>query len=712
MRSQFELFYSSYKRIAFTLLIFSFFITPLSCTGRYDKTEEKNLINELYSANFFQVLNPQNKLLEKLNNTDDGSLYYIGLYLKQDRSTRGSAKEFFNYASKHSKAPYNKLARDQLYLLSANDEKLKIISDIIDDKTISFKEKDKAQEKRKRLFFLLKKFNKLDKSPAEYLASIKLDSELNRRLESLFLEKDNKTIKKAEKTNKGFKKITKARILVSKRQYDAAWEIFLPILESKETYKYIESRNILSDLGKAAVFSSGNYEEKAELFEKLLRNIEEKSFEVNFKKMQKYMYAFYTARLNLKLQKTENTEKAIDFFKHSLNYATTESDFDNSLWYYLDTLKEKSFNKFFEELCKSSKDWKDAYFYEDLVAYTSMQLVKRKDEKRFKEFTNSIEKTDLREAQARNSYVLARLNEVKRNQVNNQDLYARVCDRQHNFFYYKILADYSLNKSQIKYSDELIFSYSRYGNAVQPENRFPAEQCLKVLNGLVKYKLYSEIYRHIYAIYSGISVEQAENFAKILAEQKYYPESIKVMNFALRRNNAEASKAQLKLIYPRPYQKEVKKYAKEFNVPEYLLFGLIRSESFFRAKVRSHAGAIGLSQLMKPTAKDIARRLKIKEYDLEDPNTNIKFGAYYLSKMIAGKDGNIMAALFSYNAGPNAVRRWQRKFKNFPNDLFLELVPYNETRGYGRKVFTASTIYAELYYGKKYSEVVKEFFRF
>ena len=148
---------------------------------------------------------------------------------------------------------------------------------------------------------------------------------------------------------------------------------------------------------------------------------------------------------------------------------------------------------------------------------------------------------------------------------------------------------------------------------------------------------------------------------------------------------------------------------------EEIMYALIRTESFFDANIKSSAGAIGLTQLMIPTATDIARKLRIPEYSLENPEQNIQFGTYYISELIHRLDGNVLPAFFSYNAGITRVRRWLKTSKiefnntqSLPIDLFLETVPYEETRGYGRKLIAAASLYGWLYYNKSVYEVVSD----
>ena len=127
---------------------------------------------------------------------------------------------------------------------------------------------------------------------------------------------------------------------------------------------------------------------------------------------------------------------------------------------------------------------------------------------------------------------------------------------------------------------------------------------------------------------------------------------------------------------------------------------------------------------MEATANDEARKLKLDEnYDIFDPETNIRMGLHYLSSLISRTDdNNELLALYAYNAGLTNVRNWVRRFKNdwsttgrtahkpagISMDLFLESLPFAETREYGRKVIGAATMYAWLYEKKLPGETVRE----
>lgn len=138
----------------------------------------------------------------------------------------------------------------------------------------------------------------------------------------------------------------------------------------------------------------------------------------------------------------------------------------------------------------------------------------------------------------------------------------------------------------------------------------------------------------------------------------------------------------------------------EFNFEPLLLYSLIRQESFFEGFIVSSAGAKGLMQIMPATGEEIANILKwptnYQESDLYRPIINIRMGTSYLSRMRTYFDNDIFAALAAYNAGPGNVSNWMEKADNDP-DLFLEIIPFEETRRYLRNIYTFYRIYETLY---------------
>lgn len=691
------------KYILYVFILLLCCISNASCAGKYDETEEHALIEALYAGNFLQIQNHNSTALKKLQNTGAGSVYYAGLYLKDSNIWENSktAKRYFEYASKHSPFPYNIFADEEVYELSSNEEKLKIIESLLKTENLSSEKKENAIYKRRKLLLLLNRFHEeKDISLSEYYSSIKLDTETVEVFETLKVQNKNPALN-------DFFNLTEIRVLAFKKEYQKAWQLFKPFIENGI---YPKERIILSDMGKTAVYGSENYAEDAELFEKTLIELEalidknntEKEMNGEMLLTEKYMFAFYAARLYLKSAKPAATDKAATLFKKASQYAPSSEDFDNALWYVLETLKTKSFTLFFQEFCASVHLWKNAYIYEDFAAYICMKLTAAEDWNNLKKLYDAIIKTNLIDAQARIAYILARSNTLAEKEE--KKLLTDAFAKDHSFFYYKAMAAYRLGLpiTASIYVKKIPRKEDVYG--------ISSDQAMQVLKGLAKYKLYSRIYQTIVRIYPQIKTDEAAEFASLLYKNNLYADSMKTMSFAIKSEGSQFSEEHLQFVYPRPYLEAVRKYAAEYHLPEYLLFALIRSESYFKASVVSHAGAVGLAQLMKSTAADIARRLKVEIYDLHDPSVNIRFGAFYLAEMIRKNAGNIMTALFSYNAGPNAVKRWIKQSGSLPADLFLESLAYTETRGYGRNVLAACIMYGVLYYGKNYTELIEEIF--
>jgi len=139
---------------------------------------------------------------------------------------------------------------------------------------------------------------------------------------------------------------------------------------------------------------------------------------------------------------------------------------------------------------------------------------------------------------------------------------------------------------------------------------------------------------------------------------------------------------------------------------EHVLYGLIRSESYFRPAVVSHAGAIGLAQLMPPTAAEVARKLRIDSYNLEDPADNIRLGSAHFAGLLRTLNGRILPSVFAYNAGLTRMRAWEKAAPGFPDDLLLESLSIEETRQYGRNVLWAAVEYGMLRYGQDPREIL------
>jgi soluble lytic murein transglycosylase len=145
----------------------------------------------------------------------------------------------------------------------------------------------------------------------------------------------------------------------------------------------------------------------------------------------------------------------------------------------------------------------------------------------------------------------------------------------------------------------------------------------------------------------------------------------------------------LRIAFPFPYQELVRREADEWGVDPIMLAALIRQESAFKADIVSHAGAIGLMQVMPPTGAQLARVHGPDGFSadaLANPEVNLHLGSAFLVDMTRRFDGTLPLVLSAYNAGPSRAVRW-RTFPEVVDELrFTERIPFVETRGYVKNV--------------------------
>lgn len=153
-------------------------------------------------------------------------------------------------------------------------------------------------------------------------------------------------------------------------------------------------------------------------------------------------------------------------------------------------------------------------------------------------------------------------------------------------------------------------------------------------------------------------------------------------------------------IYPFPFSSLIQTWSQQHQLNPLLVTALMRQESRFEPDIRSSAGAIGLMQVLPSTADWIVAQLGESSSDiekkLETPSENIKLGTWYLDYTHREYNDNSMFAVASYNAGPGAVADWVARGYNDP-DVFVENIPFSETKGYVAAVFGGYWNYMRLY---------------
>ena len=157
-----------------------------------------------------------------------------------------------------------------------------------------------------------------------------------------------------------------------------------------------------------------------------------------------------------------------------------------------------------------------------------------------------------------------------------------------------------------------------------------------------------------------------------------------------------------KLFFPQKFSEQVERSSKEFGVDEALIYSVIKNESGFRPEVESHAGAVGLMQLMPSTFDWLQEKLDGEiTHDvtaLKNPDINIRYGTYFLSILLERYGGDIRTVSAAYNAGTSAVDGWLGDAQYSSNGTTLTRIPYDETSHYADKVEKTYEMYKKLYY--------------
>ena len=152
------------------------------------------------------------------------------------------------------------------------------------------------------------------------------------------------------------------------------------------------------------------------------------------------------------------------------------------------------------------------------------------------------------------------------------------------------------------------------------------------------------------------------------------------------------------LRYMTPFRDQFALAAREQGVDPALLFGIARQESRFVPDIVSSAGAVGLMQLMPPTARWVAKQLNRTDYQpwqISDVEINTQFGAFYFRYWLDRLDRVPALAAAAYNAGPNRAQAW-RGGATLEGAVWVETIPFNETRDYVKKVLANTMLYAHL----------------
>lgn len=233
----------------------------------------------------------------------------------------------------------------------------------------------------------------------------------------------------------------------------------------------------------------------------------------------------------------------------------------------------------------------------------------------------------------------------------------------------KMNAPYKLTDKEAPVDEKLYFIFKTH----------PAVQRAKELLALERIKDARREWRHVTGKLSTTGLIAA---AKLAESWGWHDQAI----FTLARTGYWDD---MKLRFPLEHEEFVEKSASNNRLQDAWVWAIMRQESAFMEDAHSSAGAKGLMQLMPATGRAMSR---YKRPDLMDPETNIELGSRYLRKVLGDFDRHRVLATAAYNAGPHRVKRWLPE-DMLPADIWIELIPFKETRTYVRRVLTYQVIY-------------------
>ena len=171
-----------------------------------------------------------------------------------------------------------------------------------------------------------------------------------------------------------------------------------------------------------------------------------------------------------------------------------------------------------------------------------------------------------------------------------------------------------------------------------------------------------------------------------------------LISMGIRTANIAEATDHLHLRFPIAYEPQFRRAGSVAALPVPLLIAIARQESALEANARSSADARGLMQLLPSTARIVARRARKpapSANQLFDPGTNISLGSYHLAWLMARYEGQTPLAIAAYNAGEHRVDRWIKKAEGVPMDVWVEQIPFRETRNYVKNVLAFRHVYAQ-----------------
>jgi len=475
--------------------------------------------------------------------------------------------------------------------------------------------------------------------------------------------------------------------------------------------------DLIADLGRAYQYTPSSRDEGLRLFKSWAELLDGQKEDETTRKC-KYFINFFAGRIER--ERTRYAEST-EYFKRALVFAPDELQSDACNWYVLMNTMAVSPVAVMRQALATMSQWNDVNYFSDVLDSLACHFIGRRQWDNILELFYGLEAIGPGISLAQYAWILGRA--VQEGYIKTDHL--RTAGSAENFF--RIAFE---NGKDSFYYRAMAASVLRVPFAVEEDRSYDGKQNnsgpgseLEFLLGFFEYGASGLALPYIQSVEKDLSPAELRKVAEALTASGNWKNALELVSRYTDRKNYELARQDLFLLFPQPYKELIEKYAGEAELGAEIVYGLIRTESYFASDAVSRSGAVGLVQLMAPTAVDMAGRIargggpdyRIPEINLKDPETSIHIGSFYLRYLVE-QMGNPMLALLAYNGGMGRVRRWlaadsQQSGGGLPHDLFLESIEFSETREYGRRVLSAASVYGYLYYGMGMEETAADIYR-
>lgn len=494
-------------------------------------------------------------------------------------------------------------------------------------------------------------------------------------------------------------KFFNARVLTSTGRYSGAAEIYTDLLA--EMSSVISSERIYDEIGFVFLALPGEEGTRSAAAEAMLTHAEGGNF----------FYAYFSpARL---FRADGQFERAFELFLEARKSAAGESALgERSLWYALDCLAKQDPAKLVDRLSEFVGFIEDPAYYADLFENAAAELSARRQWDRIWDLYRILVSSGAPDTLALLGHIILEAEKTGLfivpydETVPNAEFIQKQIRKHHPYGYYHLL---SLFEDRAAGDLPEVLHSLPEGTNDSDEN--PAHSTAgEFVLSFFDYKLYDRAYRFASEYRGELLNREITTIAENLTEAGLFREAITLVNFGIRRSTWEWRRGHFELLFPKAYAHGIEEAAEINDIEWPVLNALIREESYFDPAALSHAGAMGLSQLMPATAEDTARRMGLAEVDIWEPGTNIAIGAYYFGSLLDRFNAVPAYAVCAYNAGSTRMRRWLSSHASLPPALVLEAIPFTETRNHAKKVLVSTVLYGYLYEGRLPSETIQYYF--